>query len=206
MRDADVRAALLRELESEYRDDPGTRIVQEMGVWAGTVRIDVAVINGELNGYELKSERDTLERLPYQAEIYSRVFDRVVLVTGRRHIQKACAVIPKWWGILGAIQGKDGIELTLEREGDANPEIDPHIVAQLLWKDEAIAVLEKHGLARGYRTKRARLIYERLAEELPLAILGEDVRAALKCRGQWLRQMVTYQLDVPVDPKLNPML
>jgi hypothetical protein len=60
MRDRDVRAALLRRLSSDYADDADTRIVEEMGVWSGSVRIDVAVINGELSGYELKSDRDTL--------------------------------------------------------------------------------------------------------------------------------------------------
>jgi hypothetical protein len=47
-------------------------------------------------GYELKSERDTLERLPLQARIYSRVFDRVTLVTGLRHAGAAEDRIPGW--------------------------------------------------------------------------------------------------------------
>lgn len=205
MRDADVRAALLRELDNEFHDDPGTRIVQEMGIWAGAVRIDVAVINGEMHGYEIKSERDTLGRLPYQAEIYSRVFDKMVLVTGRRHIQKACALIPKWWGILGAVQGRNGVELTFERKGKENQNIDAKLVAELLWKDEAISVLERYSLARGYKTKRARLIYERLVKELPLTILQAEVRSVLKGRQKWLQHMVTCQLNMTVDPKLNPM-
>ena len=56
-----------------------------MGVWSGTVRIDVAVLNGEMCGYEIKSDRDTLERLPFQIEIYSKEFDKLTLVVGRRH-------------------------------------------------------------------------------------------------------------------------
>jgi hypothetical protein len=80
MRDRDVRAAVLRKLAAVYGNDANTRIVQEMGVCSGSVRIDIAVINSELWGYELKSERDTLERLPSQAKLYNRVFDRVTLV------------------------------------------------------------------------------------------------------------------------------
>ena len=64
MRDRDVRQALLAHLAELHAGDPDTRIVEEMGVWCGTARIDVAVVNGELCGFELKSERDTLERLP----------------------------------------------------------------------------------------------------------------------------------------------
>ena len=77
MRDSDVRKAVLATLDQKHAGDHNTRIVEEMGVWAGSVRIDIAVINGELCGFELKSDRDTLARLPTQADIYSRVFDRI---------------------------------------------------------------------------------------------------------------------------------
>lgn len=205
MRDADVRAALLSELTAHYQQhDPTTLIVQEMGIWAGTVRIDVAAINGELIGFEIKSERDTLERLPYQAEIYSHVFDRLILVTGRTHLNKAATIIPEWWSILGAVEGLGGVELRVEREGKENPKIDPLILVQLLWKDEAIAVLAKHGLARGYRTKRAPLIYERLATGLPLPILRDEVRAVLKSRCRWLGKPVGDETQVPIDADFDP--
>jgi hypothetical protein len=64
MRDSDVRGATKAWLSAEYACDQDTRIVEEMGVWSGSVRIDIAIINGHLSGYELKSDRDTLERLP----------------------------------------------------------------------------------------------------------------------------------------------
>jgi hypothetical protein len=66
MRDSDVRRAVKSWLAAEYAFDDDTRIVEEMGVWSGSVRIDIAIINGSLSGYELKSDRDTLDRLPHQ--------------------------------------------------------------------------------------------------------------------------------------------
>ena len=69
MRDIDVRQAVKSYLKALHEDDPATRIVEEMGIWAGSVRIDIAVINGELSGFELKSDSDTLQRLPLQADI-----------------------------------------------------------------------------------------------------------------------------------------
>src|ERR1700685_1087145 len=99
LRDTDVRRALLHRLEVQDSGDNATRIVGEMGVGAGSVRIDIAVINGELSGFELKSDRDTLDRLPLQAELYSKVFDRVTLVCGERHAAKATQLVPAWGGI-----------------------------------------------------------------------------------------------------------
>src|SRR5579864_2664888 len=107
MRDSDVRTAVRAWLNAKYAADPNTRIVEEMGIWSGSVRIDIAVINGELHGFELKSERDTLARLEGQAELYSQVFDRMTLVTAERHLNKAQSKIPPWWGITTADFGSD---------------------------------------------------------------------------------------------------
>ena len=56
MRDRDVRCAVMAYLDRLHAGDADTRVVQEMGIWSGSVRVDIAVINGELHGFELKSE------------------------------------------------------------------------------------------------------------------------------------------------------
>jgi hypothetical protein len=187
MRDSDVRAAVRKHLDLQYADDADTRIVEEMGIWSGSVRIDIAVINGEMCGFELKSNRDTLERLPFQAELYSHVFDRVVLVTGERHVAKALPLIPDWWGVTVATERGKRIELILDRSPDCNPAPNPYLVAQLLWKEEALAVLDSFGLGKGWRAKRIKEIHQRLASELPFEQLSFQVREMLKRRNGWLR-------------------
>jgi hypothetical protein len=187
-----------RQLAHQHGNDPSTRIVEEMGVWAGTVRIDIAVINGALTGFELKSDRDTLSRLPGQADLYSRVFDEVTLVVGKRHIKKASELIPSWWGIIMAEQAEE-IRLTVVRPAMRNPSPEPYLVAELLWKEEAIAILESHGLAKGWRSKRVKAIHERLASELPFSVLADQVRETLKARTSWLsREQSCNQFDMPV--------
>jgi hypothetical protein len=63
MRDGDIRAALHAHLIVEHQEEPDTRFLDELSL-CGLVRVDVAVINGTLAGYELKSDQDTLRRLP----------------------------------------------------------------------------------------------------------------------------------------------
>lgn len=186
MRDSDVRAAILARLDSEHADDPETLIVQEMGVWSGSARIDVAVINGELCGYELKSDSDTLERLPAQAELYNKVFDRVCLVVGKRHISEARSIVPKWWGIVEASAKNGEIELRDKRSAKSNPKPDALLIARLLWKEEALSIMDSKGIAYGFRSKTADEISQKLASEIPLAELSAFVRAALKSRANWL--------------------
>ena len=140
MRDADVRGAVRQHLRCEHADDASTLIVEEMGLWSGSVRIDIAVINGELSGFELKSDRDTLQRLPFQAEIYSRIFDRVDLVVGERHLREGEKMVPDWWGVRRATSSPTGVVLETLRIGARNPTQESFLLAQLLWKEEAVAV------------------------------------------------------------------
>ena len=98
MHDADLRQALHRRLARQHRDTPhGTRILDEFGI-CGQVRVDVAVVNGALTGYELKSARDTLKRLPRQADYYSRVLDYAHIVVADTHAAHALQMVPSWWG------------------------------------------------------------------------------------------------------------
>lgn len=186
MRDSDVRAAVRAQLESHYSNDEQTKIVEEMGIWSGSVRIDMAVINGELCGYELKSDRDTLDRLPAQAELYSRVFDRVSLVVGEKHLSQARSIVPKWWGIIAARMRNGSIDLIKKRSAKINRRPDALLIARLLWKHEALAVLESRGIARGNRSKPANFLHEKLAAEIPLPELSAYVRSTLKERRHWL--------------------
>lgn len=182
MRDSDVRHAVRSWLGVEYAHDADSYIVEEMGVWSGTVRIDIAVINGSLSGYELKSDRDTLERLPHQRDIYGHVFDYLHLVVGKRHAKDAEKLLPPWWGIKIAIDDGHGVKLLPHRLPSLNPSPNPYLIAELLSKEEAIGVLGAFGLAKGWRSKSIRLIHEGLAAELPLNELKDQVRAILKKR------------------------
>jgi hypothetical protein len=204
MRDSDVRKAALSMLIARHEGDRNTRIVEEMGVWSGAVRVDIAVINGRLCGYELKSDSDTLDRLPRQAEIYGKVFDRMTLIVGNRHADEAIGAVPAWWGCMVATMREDSsVTLRWKRKPRANPAPDPTILVQMLWKEEAVAILEKYGLADGWRSKRASEIGSRLLSEIPLKKLSEDIRSALKTRPR-LGQLVPSDFDVSVDTIAHP--
>ncbi len=206
MRDIHIRKAMLDKLRRAHFGEANVKIVQEMGVWAGSVRVDIAVLNGEMAGYELKSDSDTLARLPLQAEIYSQVFDRMTLVVGSRHFEKAVDIVPSWWGLIKASKHDECIKLQHVRPGKRNRNQEPYLVAELLKKEEALLVLESFGMARGWRSKKIRAIHEHLARELPLRLLKDTVRNVLKKRVDWLRQDCVHEFNMAVNAKLNPML
>src|SRR5260370_2608601 len=168
MRDLDVRTALRRELHEQHLGDDRTLIVEEMGIWSGSVRVDIAVVNGELHGFEIKSARDTLARLPGQERLYSQVFDRVTLVVAEKHAQKAEQMIPPWWGTICAVStGNSTVSLLPGRPGAVNPQPDPLQTVRLLWRDEVLEILGRHGMQKGLRSATAEKLCRNMAQGFP---------------------------------------
>ena len=66
MRDSDIREVLLDSWQKKYFSDESTRVFEELGLCQGDARVDVAVVNGSIHGFEIKSERDSLDRLSNQ--------------------------------------------------------------------------------------------------------------------------------------------
>lgn len=179
--DASVRQLLKQHLVNAHLGER-TVILDELGLCQGDVRVDVAAVNGELSGFEIKSPADTLRRWPRQRRVYSKVVDRAWLVAPEKTLDAAKA--PKWWGLIRVVETRDRLGLRMIREADVNPSPDPYSIACLLWRDEALDTLAEFGLDRGVRTRRRTLIWQRLADSLPLDDLRRAVRAALKVRPQ----------------------
>jgi len=85
-----------------------------------------------------------------------------------------------------------------------NPKHDPMIVAQMLWREEVLEVLDRHGLVIGWKSKTAAQLHGRLCEVLSLDELRSVVRSALKRRQGWLGQPIDNQLNVAIGAQLYP--
>ncbi|GAB1804441.1 sce7726 family protein [Priestia megaterium] len=185
LKDFEVRKSLIQYLHTKYKEDKETKIVNEMGICFGQSRIDVATINGILHGYEIKSESDTLVRLPGQMEDYNKVFDRMTIVVSQKYLDKVRLMIPSWWGII-IVRNKGGEAILKEiRKGRKNKNVNPYAVSQLLWKEEALQILENKGLQRGFLSKPKRVILEHLSSSLRVEELQENVNLQLKQREGW---------------------
>jgi hypothetical protein len=87
---ADAVEAALRRIHGRRR--PVYR--REWSIGVGSVRVDVAAINGEITGCEIKSTRDNFARLHRQAEAYSRVVDNAVLAIASTASGRGGSTIP----------------------------------------------------------------------------------------------------------------
>lgn len=185
MRDHHVRSALRAVLAEEHRAyAEDTLVVDELDL-CGYVRVDIAVLNGSLSGFELKSQQDNLKRLPCQVEFYSRVLDYATLVVAENHQASALELIPSWWGHMTARWIDGRVVLDDVRSPALNPDPDPVSMALLLWREEALEELTTRGRDRGVRGRTRRDVCARLAESLEVSELRDVVRERMKARTNW---------------------
>jgi hypothetical protein len=136
-----------------------------------------------LHAYEIKSDRDTLERCVHQASMYNKIFDRVTLVVGPRHRSAALARIPPWWGVVGVGPMSRGPRLQPVRRALRNAAVEPRALVELLWLDEALALLETRGAVRGVRGKPREMVWDRVCEHFEIREIAAAVRDRLKARA-----------------------
>lgn len=189
MRDRDIRRALHHKVLSGHHGESSTLVIDELGLRHGICRVDIAVVNGFIHGYEIKSDADTLDRLTAQVSVYSAVLDRATLVVGEKHILKAKIYLPDWWGIkVVSVGQRGGIEFNTIRRYKNNPSIEPVALAELLWRPEVVGILRKLGTPEPLLRKPRTDLYGYLAEIVDLSSLRDLVRRALKSRVRWRDQ------------------
>lgn len=189
VRDRDVRQALHRKVLKEHHRDSDTLVLDELGLRHGACRVDIAVVNGYLHGYEIKSDSDTLERLASQVEVYGLVLDYATLVVGEAHVEKATPRVPEWWGVTVAAAGpRGGITFQPAQKHAMNPCINKLALAELLWRAEAVEILAERAAEPALLKKPRGILYRHLAETVELTELRDLIRQRLKARPRWRGQ------------------
>ena len=185
--DSHIRPLLIQELakRDEFISASPTYVVQEMDICCGCARIDISLINGLIHGFELKSERDNLARLPAQAHCYNMVFDRISIVVCEPHYENVMRMLPDWWGILIVSKTNHTLSLIQERCASFNPGINLHYLTQVLWKQELMELLQTNDVSKGIKSKNrfelGRIACQRLDEDC----IKSFVRNKLKRRESW---------------------
>jgi hypothetical protein len=184
--DKQIREALHRKKLCRHYYAPDTLVVDELGLMHGKYRADIAVINGHLIGYEIKSDEDTLYRLPEQVKAYCDVFDRVTVVVGMKHADVVSNIVPDWWGIVVVRRGnRGGILFESSRTGQINRDVNLFSIAQLLWKNEVSSILAEFGVPSKTLRQRRSELYRMLVELLNPIDLRHYVRECLRSRKTW---------------------
>jgi len=186
MNDPQIRQAFHATFLQKEHADSATLILDELGLEHGKCRADIAVINGHMEGYEIKSDGDSLSRLKNQIKSYDAVFDRSSVIVTIRHINEAVRTIPDWWGIISVLESENNISrFSVIKKPQQNANIDDALVAQLLWRGEAQEVLFNLGVRGAQLRQRRSILYGYITEMLSSHELRKTVREYLKKRRAW---------------------
>ncbi len=110
----------------------------------GNNKADVVILNGTASAYEIKSERDNLDRLQQQIESYRQVFARVNVITSLNHLDEIKDSIEADVGIM--ILNKN-YAISVVRKAENNPErIDTGAVFDSIQLHESKRILQLLGV------------------------------------------------------------
>jgi hypothetical protein len=186
IRDGAIRARLVDRITNKHALGDTVKLFHELGIYHGRHRVDLALINGAMHGYEIKSEADTVGRLAQQAEAFSQVFDKMTAVVAFKHLEHTLRIVPDWWGIQVTDYDKSGqVAIRSLRSGYANPNVNGRALVELLWRDEALLQVQKMQLQVPKRGANRKYLYDTLVDQMPLTHLRRFVRETLKSRPAW---------------------
>ncbi len=199
--DQEIRDALHRKILKRYHCNPKAMVINELGLAHGRQRIDIAVLNGFIHGYEIKSSKDTLTRLPQQFAEYKKSLEKITIVSAPNHIDVLMDNAPSWCGLILAKKGSKGaVNFTTLRSPKLNPEVEFNSMAHLLWRKEAVDLLSELGASKDKLKGSKRTLYENLSELISHRELSGYIKKFLMRRDNWRVGLQLSQYDGSLLP------
>lgn len=165
MLDKDIREPLFDYLDARYGK---VRVIEEKVIKRS--RADVmAIVDGGIIGFEIKSDSDSYTRLKTQVKNYDQFFDKCYVVVGESHIHVA-EHIPDYWGIIVVNQEN----VIVDRDAEICPKVKLRNQLDMLWRNELLNIQLKEGLPKLANWKRID-IYKRLIETAGEPTIKADV-------------------------------
>jgi hypothetical protein len=184
--DTEIRAALHRKALRAFHRCNDTLVIDELGLAHAKARVDVAVINGCVQGFEIKSAADTLTRLPQQLELYEACLEKLTIVCADKHIAGVRELAPRWCGITKVTKGpRGGIVFITMREPKRNPNIQAYRLAHLLWRSEAVAILAQANASPKVLRAPRKTLYRSLAAKFSVPEITAFIKESMALRQDW---------------------
>lgn len=179
LREPDIKAALIDRIEGKGLLQDAA-LINEMVVANWSRRVDLAVANGNLHAYEIKSDLDSLKRLDGQLDSYVARFDKVTVVCAPRFTTEVLKRTPPSVEVLEVYYHGNEVEFRVARRGQLKPVKDKGILLSFLLKVELVDLLKRNSIA--VEASLARGALEIAACAIPLNAIRGYVLECLKAR------------------------
>lgn len=199
LNEAIIKAAVVDRLLRHHINDDAV-LISEMVLPNGLRRADLAVANGFLHAFEIKSDRDTLDRLDGQLEAYTAQFDKVTLVVATRFVESVLSKYPKHVEVWEALNDGARVRIKLRRRGECMPVRSAAILGGFLRKTELAIFLRSEGVDITAAAPRLNLMQE--LERVGVTRLRRFVLSTVKRRYKTLHDTFMArrcEVTLPVD-------
>lgn len=166
----------------------------------GLSKADLVLLNGTGTIYEIKSERDSLERLTKQIADYQQVFSCVNVITCSKQIKAVLTSVPESVGVLTL---SNYYEITTERDAKKDyKKISSIGILNSLRRDEALTVLQNLGISLLPlpNTKLYQEMYAIFNKLNPIEVHDEMIKVLKLSRSQASLQKFISALPKSVQP------
>mgnify|MGYP003293590024 FL=1 len=185
MREADkLNDKEMREVLFDYYESTNERLRIFEELCIAKSRADAILVRENcLIGFEIKSDRDSLERLESQVKNYSKFCNLCYIVTGNKHIDKITEYVPETYGIIKIFYDENKkLSLEIVREATRKPKeaLKRKLKHQLslLWRPEIVSIA-KANKVKPISGKSKPKIATMLVEQVPFDILQGAICEAL---------------------------
>ncbi|MDD5899335.1 MAG: sce7726 family protein [Lachnospiraceae bacterium] len=178
LNDKDIRKVIYNSFSGSREE---TRILEEFSM--GDSRADMLLVTKtKLIGLEIKSDRDSFERLARQIQDYERFFDTNYLVVGTYHVEEALRTVPAHWGIYEVYENGDGIYvMECVRGSSMTLKDNTEEKLYLLWRNELMRIVRDYRLAKGNLQRKDKMICK-IVRGLSQPVIQTEICNALLAR------------------------
>jgi NOL1/NOP2/fmu family ribosome biogenesis protein len=142
---------------------------------------DVVTLKKESHCYEIKGDGDKIKRILEQGQFYEKSFRRITVVTTDKHLRKAVAIAPHFWGIMVARMNSHGeLKIHTVRRAKINPNFECSMALQTLWKSEIIELLPLK--SKSFQRKTRATLIEMVVENNKKLEISQQITAMLGTR------------------------
>jgi len=179
LREQDVKIALIDWLYKKGMLSDAT-IINEMVVANWSRRADLAIANGSLQAFEIKSDFDSLKRLDGQLKIFNSSFEKVTIVCAPKFTCEVSKRVSSDVGVVEFQSIDSGVRFKVIQKGRICSRLNKFVYLGFLLKSEIKDLLNQYEIAFSNELHRDYL--EFLASKLALNKIREFVITSIKNR------------------------
>lgn len=191
--EAQVKAALVNFLRARSTAARANTIISELTLEGYRKRADMVLSGRITHCFEIKTRRDTLNRLDEQVEVYLSIFDLVSVVVATKHMNATISRVPKEVGIYEIVEIGALPEIRCYRRGTRHTKL----VKDSIVKSIPVSFLLGLPLSMGRFKKRSELA--EAARNISINTARRYLRAFLAARyGDASSTLFAQASDTPI--------